>query len=312
MIEKNLLLKISLPAVIVIGVLAIVVLSGQGPALAGVTLLFLGALVQAVTSASGSVSREAPDADSASFRRADYLVLNGWVIIAFGAFFSLVAVWPVPAEGTPKVPAEGWWIFSRDFLLQFFSGLVGAALTAAAAVFVLNRTNSKQQSLWDASQREEEARSSRVHHTHSAAELSEGVLKLRQAIFVSEQAVIDTAYLSSTAYIRWIVELYGEHEDFSSELSRWVESLHLDARALRNLRDHQPATDEIKTEFEKLRVCFDDNMVHFVRTITRWVAEEEARDKHYLALTEGDPGAIATRIREDLKVPATWLPSPQP
>lgn len=312
MAERIALLKAGLPAVTIIVVLGAVAMSGQGPALAGAALLLIGALGQAMTA---STSRGDVEPSRSPSKRRDALILAGWVVIAFGAFFSFLGALPVPPPKEGKKASDGWWIFSHEWMLQLFSGtagaLIGAAVAAAAAVFVLNRTNEKQQGLWDASKRDEEARTSKAHHTQSAAELSEGVLKLREAIFVNEQAVIDAAYLSSRAHLRWKVALYGDHEDFDSEIGRWVTALCLDARALRNLRDHEPATGETVQEFEKLRIRFDDNMVDFVKTITRWVAEEESRDKHILALAAGHPGDIASHIRDELKIPATWLSTPE-
>lgn len=65
--------------------------------------------------------------------------------------------------GEGVVRSIPWCIpLGRDWLLQLFSGTVGAVIgavvAALAAVWVLNRTNSKQQELWDASNEAQKTR----------------------------------------------------------------------------------------------------------------------------------------------------------
>lgn len=310
--EKNLLVKIGAPILVVLAVLAVVMLTEQGPGLAGVILLLFGALSQTMTSAySIGLHRGAETGEFGGQLRGS-TTLAGWILITCGAFFSLLAALPVPDEES-KPSSNGWWIFTHEWMLQLFSGtigaLMGAVVAAAAAVWVLNRTNGKQQSLWDASKREEEQRSSKSRQMQSAADLSESILKLLHATDTNEEAVIETSYLSTIAYIRWSADLFGKHEDYRKEMGRWIEEIHLDARALRNLRDYKPATAAMKEEHTKLRAEFEKNIVHFIKTTNRWLAEEGLRKQHFESLKEGSqPGGVARRIRDDLKIPTPWLP----
>jgi hypothetical protein len=178
---------------------------------------------------------------------------------------------------------------------------------------VLNGTNAKQQDLWDASKLQEENRASKARQVQSAADLSEALLKLIPATHGKvEDGVVEASYASTNAFVRWSSDLFGLHEDFREELSRWNSGCQRDAMALWKLRKQSPANELLKVELESLEAAFYTNIEKLIGTCSRWLAQEELREDMIQTLREGRPGDIASRIHGDLAVPGPWLPPRAP
>ncbi|MET3350464.1 UNVERIFIED_ORG: hypothetical protein ABID57_002156 [Arthrobacter sp. UYEF1] len=241
----------------------------------------------------------------------DAWVLSGWVVITFGALFSMLGALPSPVQEDASTSSKGWWIFTHEWMLQLFSGtvgaLMGAVVAAIAAVVVLNGTNAKQQSLWDASKVQDEIRTSKARQVQSAADLTEALLKLIPATYrKDENDVVEASYASTNAFVRWSSDLFGLNEDFRKELSRWNSGFHRDSRALHKLRQHQPH-ELYKSELDSLQAVFSMNIEKFIRTYSRWLAQEEVREEMIQTLRDGKSGDIALRIHGELGIPQPWL-----
>ncbi|MGV0109817.1 hypothetical protein [Arthrobacter sp. CP30] len=207
----------------------------------------------------------------------------------------------------------------REWWLQLFSGtigaIIGAVVAAIAAVWVLNRTNAKQQELWEASnlaqairdgEAREEAQASlkkqleaqqagidrSFRHQSELASLervkewvgalASEVYNITVAAGIDEDAMIEASAATTIATNRLRLELVGKADGFAPALNYFCQRFDADNYAVSRyyvqceLRKFTVEQPQMKFIFEQRKIVAAMRD-HFIDLLGEWLSQPERR-----------------------------------